>query len=94
MERVNFLFLAAFGLAILLGLQYLGALLVGAFIIVPAAVGRRLARSLNAFLILSAAAGMLSVAIGFAAAQRWHLAQGPAIVAAAALLFGLSLVKK
>ena len=93
-ERVNFLFLAAFGLTILLGLQYLGALLVGAIIIVPAAAGRRLARTLHSFLFLSAAAGMLSVAIGFAVATRWHLEQGPAIAVAAAAIFALSLVKK
>ncbi|HEX3108240.1 MAG TPA: metal ABC transporter permease [Thermoanaerobaculia bacterium] len=93
-ERVNFLFLAAFGLTILLGLQYLGALLVGAIIIVPAAAGRRLARSLDSFLVISAGVGMLSVAIGFAVAARWHLAEGPAIVSAAAVIFGVSLVKK
>ena len=93
-ERVNFLFLAAFGLTILLGLQYLGALLVGAIIIVPAAAGRRLARRLNSFVMISVAAAMLSVAIGFAIAMRWHLEQGPAIAAAAAAIFGLSLVKK
>jgi len=89
--RVNFVFLALFGLTVLLGLQHLGALLVGAMIIVPAAIGRRLARTLDRCLLIAAAAGMTSVAIGISAAARWHLAQGPAIVGAATLLFVVSL---
>ena len=93
-ERVNLLFLAAFGLTILLGLHYLGALLVGAIIIVPAATGRRLARTLQSFILISAAAAVLSVAIGFVVAMRWQLEQGPAIAAAAATIFAISLVKK
>jgi len=90
--RVNFLFLCAFGLTVLLGLQYLGALLVGAMIIVPAAIGRRIGRTLDQCLLISAAAGFAAVAIGIAAAARWHLAQGPAIVGAVTLLFAFSLV--
>jgi len=89
--RINFVFLALFGLTVLLGLQHLGALLVGAMIIVPAAIGRRLARTLDRCLLIAAAAGMMSVAVGIAAAARWHLAQGPAIVGAATLLFAVSL---
>lgn len=93
-DRVNLLYLSIFGLTILLGVRFLGALLVGAMIIVPAAVGRQLAKTLDAFLIASSAAGMLSVGAGFAIAARWHLALGPTIVGVASLLFGLSLFRR
>jgi len=93
-RRINFLYLAIFGLTILLGVHFLGALLVGAMIIVPAAVGRQLARTLDSFLLISSLAGMLSVGTGFAVAGIWHLALGPTIVGVASALFTLSLAAR
>lgn len=93
-DRVNFLYLCTFGGTILLGLRFLGALLVGAMIIVPAAAARRLANSLNRFIVLSAAISMLSVAAGFVTAHYSHLALGPCIVGVASAMFGLSLLKR
>src|SRR5262249_13943991 len=51
--RLNLYFLMMFSLTVLLGLRFLGALLVGALIIVPAAIGRQLTHTLNAFLLAS-----------------------------------------
>ena len=93
-DRVNFFYLCAFGLTILLGLQFLGALLVGALIIVPPAAARRLANTLDRFLLLSALTSMISVALGFVIAARWHIALGPAIVGVASALFALTLLKR
>lgn len=93
-DRVNLAFLLLFGLTILLGLQFLGALLVGALIIVPAAIGRQLARTFSQFLMLSASAGVLAVGIGFLVADAFALELGPAIVTAAAALFALSLLRR
>ena len=92
-ERVNFLYLCTFGLTILIGLQFLGALLVGAMIIVPPAAARRLSGTLDRFLILSSLTSMISVGLGFAIAARWHIALGPAIVGVASALFALTLVR-
>jgi zinc transport system permease protein len=91
-DRVNLAYLGAFALTILLGLRFLGALLVGALIIVPAASGRRVAQTLEQFLVVSAAAGALSFAIGFAAAARFQVALGPAIAAVASIIFAASLL--
>ena len=93
-DRANFLFLCAFGLTVLLGLHFLGALLVGAMIIVPPAVARRLAVTLDQFLVLSALTSMVAVGLGFAIAARWHLALGPTIVAVASALFAASLMRR
>ena len=93
-EAVNFIYLMMFGTTILLGLQHLGALLAGAMIIVPAATGRRFARTLDQFLIFSAAAAMIAVAIGYLIALRSAAPPGPVIVAVASLMFGLSLVRR
>ncbi len=93
-RRVNFIYLCTFGVTILLGLRFLGALLVGALIIVPAAVGRHLANTLDRFLIASSVASVAAVGGGFAIASHWNLALGPAIVGVASAMFALSLLKR
>ena len=93
-DRVNFLYLCTFGLTILLGLQFLGALLVGAMIIVPPAAARRLSNTLDRFLILSSLISMISVGLGFVIAAQWHIALGPAIVGVASALFAVTLAKR
>ncbi len=93
-DRVNFIYLCTFGATVLLGLRFLGALLVGAMIIVPAATARRLTDSLNRFVILSAAASVFSVGAGFLVARYSHLALGPSIVGTASAMFGLSILKR
>jgi ABC-type Mn2+/Zn2+ transport system permease subunit len=92
--RVNFLYLGAFGITILLGLRFLGALLVGAMIIVPAAIGRRFATTLDRFLVASSIASVAAVGLGYAVAVRFHLPLGPAIVGTASAMFGASLLKR
>lgn len=93
-ERINFIYLGIFGVTILLGLQYLGALLAGAMIIVPAAIGRHLASTLTQFLIVSALASIISVAVGFAIAIHGAFSPGPVIVAVASVLFAISLIRR
>ncbi|MEK7094111.1 MAG: metal ABC transporter permease, partial [Patescibacteria group bacterium] len=55
-NRLNLFYLLIFSLTILVALQFLGALLVGALIIVPAAIGRQLTHTLGAFLTASSIA--------------------------------------
>src|SRR5205823_8471475 len=63
-SRLNLYFLMVFSLTVLLGLRFLGALLVGALIIVPAAIGRQLTHTLTAFMITSAIASVMPVLLG------------------------------
>jgi ABC-type Mn2+/Zn2+ transport system permease subunit len=103
-SRLNLYFLLIFSLTVLLGVRFLGALLVGALIIVPAAIGRQLTHTLTAFLFTSAIASILSVGLGLAISRVYphitighvtlNLALGPAIIGVATLLFLLSLLRK
>ncbi|RJQ29677.1 hypothetical protein C4571_00890 [Candidatus Parcubacteria bacterium] len=94
LSRLNLYYLLVFGLTILLGLQFLGAILVGALIIVPAAIGRQLTHSLNAFLLVSAIAGFASVSAGMFVARIYNLELGPTVVLVAAFLFAASLLHR
>jgi len=94
--RLDLYFLLLFSLTVLVGLRFMGALLASALIIMPAATARQLTNDLRHFLLLAAAASMISVAAGFALNIFVFnfSTTGPTIAIFSALLFGLSLLKK
>jgi ABC-type Mn2+/Zn2+ transport system permease subunit len=93
-NQLNLLYLLAFSVTVILGLQFLGALLVGSLIIVPAAAARQLTHQLKTFLIVSTGMSIASVIFGFLIAAAFELDKGPVVVTVASALFALSLLKK
>lgn len=94
LKLLNLFFLLIFSLTIILGLRFLGALLMGSLIIIPAAAARQIVHTLGKFLSLSSVFSVLSVAIGFALSKNYGLELGPAVVVVAASIFGLSLLRR
>lgn len=92
--RLNLLYLLAFALTVALGLRYLGVLLMGSLIIIPAATARRLAKSLNGMLSISVAIAVVSTALGASAGSLFHRDTGPIIITSAGTIFFLSLLKR
>lgn len=95
LDRLNLGFLLVFSLTVLVGLRFLGALLAGALIIIPATTGRRLARNMSQFLRVSAVASVVAVGTGFVVNTTVlpNFRLGPSIVMVSAALFGLSLLR-
>jgi ABC-type Mn2+/Zn2+ transport system permease subunit len=89
--RLNLLFLLAFALAVALGLRYLGVLLMGSLIIIPAATAKFLANSLAAMERISVGLAMGATLLGTLLAPRLHVETGPAIIVLAAVGFFLAL---
>lgn len=87
--RLNLEFLLIFSLTILLCLKFLGALLAGALLMIPAAIGRRMAAGLNSFLKYSILSGVAAVIGGLFLAARFGATEnsGPAIVLGAVAIF-------
>jgi ABC-type Mn2+/Zn2+ transport system permease subunit len=90
--RLDLSYLLAFVLTVALGLRYLGILLMGSLIIIPAATARHLARGLDGMLVISVGLAVLATLIGTVAAGPLHLPGGPLIITVAAVLFILSLL--
>lgn len=63
-RRLNLLYLQTFALTIALGLRYLGVLLMGALIIIPAATAKRVARDLNGVLVAAIFVAVIATLIG------------------------------
>ena len=85
--RTRFLFTLMIALAVAVALKIVGVLLVTAMLIIPAAAARPLARSPEAMAVCAGLTGSLAVIGGLAASLAWDLPSGPAIVAAAVVLF-------
>lgn len=93
-RRFDLLYLECFALTIALGLRYLGVLLMGALIIIPAATSKRLSHDLKSMLWFSVMLSVISTTLGSGIAVHLHREAGPIIVLVATALFLLSLIPR
>ncbi len=89
--RANLLFLLAFAVTVALGLRFLGVLLMGSLIIIPAATAKRLARSLRSMRLIAVTTAIVATLLGALAAPMIHVEAGPLTIVVAAGMFVLSL---
>jgi zinc transport system permease protein len=89
---LEYLFAMALTVAILVGIKVIGALLVEALVVVPAAAARNVARNTRAYLVWSVIVAFAAGAGGLALSTRFLVPTGGAVVLAASLLFFLTLV--
>jgi ABC-type Mn2+/Zn2+ transport system permease subunit len=87
-------FLVAFAVTVALGMRYLGVLLMGSLIIIPATAAKRLARSIDGMFAIAVGAALASTLLGSWIAALTERLSGPIIVAIAGGLFFLSLLKR
>ena len=93
-SRLNLVFLQVFAMTIALGLRYLGVLLMGSLLIIPAATARRFSTNLSQMLVWSAGLALVSAVTGAVLAGWLQRETGPVVVAIAAALFVISLAKR
>lgn len=91
---LNLVYLLAFALTVALGLRYLGVLLMGSLIIIPATTARHLASNLRGMLMIAVVLAVAAVLGGFYVAPLFHVETGPFTIAVAAAFFFLSLAKR
>lgn len=90
-ERVNFYFMILMAAAIAIAMKVVGALLITALLIIPAATARRFANGPEAMALVSVLVGIIAVIAGLIGSLRLDTPAGPSIVVAALLLFIISL---
>lgn len=93
-QRLELAYLVVFALTVALGLRYLGVLLMGSLIIVPAATAARLTASFSAMLRTAVVAAVASTVVGSSVAGALGQETGPVIVTVAAAFFFLSLLRR
>lgn len=95
-DRLNLYFLLTFSLTVLVGLRFMGALLAGALVIIPATTGRRLTGDLRHFLMVSCVVSVVATGSGLLLTRVLlpRTSPGPIVVIISAFLFALSLFHK
>jgi ABC-type Mn2+/Zn2+ transport system permease subunit len=93
-DRLNLYYLLAFALTVGLGLRYLGVLLMGSLIIIPAATGKLLAKSLSGMLAIAVVVSLFSTLAGQYLATLLHRQTGPVIISIAAFVFLVASIGK
>lgn len=91
-RQLDLVYLLTLGLAVALGLRYLGVLLMGSLLIIPPAAARLLARNIAQMLTLSALGAVVSTLCGTWLASRFATSTGPMIVLVSAAGFLAALV--
>jgi ABC-type Mn2+/Zn2+ transport system permease subunit len=91
-KGVNLVYLLLVALVVGLGVKFLGTLLTGAMVVVPAVTAKNLARSIKSFHILAIAIGIISSVAGILIAKYSGTPSGPAVVLTAVTLFVVSYI--
>lgn len=93
-SRLSLVYLLTFSVTVALGLRYLGVLLMGSLLIIPAATAKHLARSLTSMLAIAVTIAVASTVAGGFLARAVHRETGPVIIALAAAIFFVSLLAR
>lgn len=91
-KRENMVLTLALALTVAVAIKVVGALLIGAMLIIPAATARPFARTPEAMAMIATGVGMAAVLAGLAGSFQFDTATGPTIVTAAALGFGVAML--
>lgn len=86
-SKINLIYLLLVGLVVALGVKFLGTLLTGAMVIIPAATAKNFAGSIKQFQLLSVFFGVLSSILGILVARTFGISSGPAVVITSVVLF-------
>ncbi len=82
----------ALAIVVAVAIKVVGALLIGALLLIPAAAARRFASTPEIMAMIAALVGVVSALVGLAASWFWDTPTGPSIVCVSAVLFLFSVV--
>ena len=90
-DRVNLFFMILMAATIAIAMKVVGALLITALLIIPAATARRFVNGPEAMAIVAVVIGIIAVITGLLSSLNLDTPAGPSIVVAALILFLISL---
>lgn len=93
-DLMRLILMLLIGLVIAVGMKFVGALIMGSLLIIPAATARRLSRTPEAMAFWAILLGMLSVLGGLALSWHFDTPAGPSVVVSATALFVLTQFKR
>lgn len=93
-KQIEFIYLLIFALAVALGIKFVGALLMGALVIIPAASAKNISKSFSGFMAWSVIFGIISAILGIYSANALKITPGPIFIISATIIFIISFLFK
>lgn len=93
-SKINLVYLLMVALVVALGVKFLGTLLTGAMVIIPAASAKNCAKNILSFQVLAVIFGIVSSVAGILIAKTFSFSSGPTVVLTAVGIFILSYLFK
>jgi ABC-type Mn2+/Zn2+ transport system permease subunit len=90
-NRINLIYLLLVGLIVSLGIRFVGTLLMGALVIIPAVSARNITRSMGGYFLTSVILGVISALTGITFAFYYGLPVGAVVVLASITIYIFSL---
>lgn len=87
LNRINLIYLLLVGTAVALGVKFVGTLLMGALVIIPAASAKNISQSLKQYFLFSILFGLSSATGGILISEILHLSPGPLVVLLSIAIF-------
>lgn len=94
LSRVNLVYLILVGAIVALGVKFVGTLLMGALVIIPAATAKNISSGIHSYHFFSCLFGVLSAVLGVLIAGSYHTSSGPIVVLSSIAFFLLSYLYK
>ncbi|MEK7646998.1 MAG: metal ABC transporter permease [Patescibacteria group bacterium] len=91
-KLLDLAYLAIFALTVALGIRFVGALLMGSLVIIPAASAKNISRNLNFFLTSSVIFGIIGSVAGIYLSDLLHLPPGPIFILSTGVIFLVTLI--
>jgi zinc transport system permease protein len=86
-RREQLILTLALAVLVAVAIKVVGALLITAMLIIPAAAARSFAKTPEAMAVMAAVIGVISALVGLAVSFQWDTPTGPTIVVVATLFF-------
>lgn len=89
-SKIDLIYLLLVSAVVSLGVKFLGTLLTGAMVIIPAVTAKNLARSIKSYELMSIIFGSIATILGILVAYYFQVSSGPVIVLTAIAIFVIS----
>jgi ABC-type Mn2+/Zn2+ transport system permease subunit len=91
-SKIDLIYLLLVSCVVALGVKFLGTLLTGAMVIIPAVTAKNMAKDIKSYQTLSIIFGIIATVAGILVAEYTKVAPGPAIVLTAIVFFIASFI--
>lgn len=86
-RKINLIYLLLVATVVTLGIRFVGTLLMGALVIIPAASAKNISSSLGSYYLFSVLFGVTAAVAGLGAGFAYGISSGPAVVLTSTLFF-------